>query len=50
METEWYCYGCGEEDRMADIKKCQCGKWYHKECVGLSVEDANDFECFDSSD
>ncbi|KAF9406611.1 hypothetical protein HW555_013068, partial [Spodoptera exigua] len=31
---------------MDDIRQCsQCPKWYHEECVGLSVDDYDDFVC-----
>ena len=46
-QVSWYCHGC-EEDKMADMKQCaKCGKWYHEECVGLSADDTDTFECPD---
>lgn len=44
-QSSWYCHAC-EEDRMDDaMRKCsRCSKWYHEECVGLSV-DTDDFQC-----
>lgn len=48
-QTNWYYDGC-EEDRMADMRQCsKCGKWYHEECVGFSVEYTDDFKCPDGS-
>lgn len=44
-QERWYCYGC-EEDRMAHMRTYKkCGKWYHEECVGLTEDDADNFEC-----
>ncbi|XP_028034695.1 uncharacterized protein LOC114246399 [Bombyx mandarina] len=43
----WYCHAC-EEDKMEDMRACSnCGKWYHEECVGLTVNDIDNFECPD---
>ena len=37
---------CCEEDKMVNLRQChKCGKWYHEECVGLSADDTNNFEC-----
>ncbi|CAG9568469.1 unnamed protein product [Danaus chrysippus] len=45
-QVSWYCHAC-EEDRMDDaMRQCsQCFKWYHEQCVGLSMEDTDDFQC-----
>lgn len=33
---------------MADMRQCgKCDKWYREKCVGLSVYDADAFECPD---
>ncbi|KAF9420025.1 hypothetical protein HW555_003619 [Spodoptera exigua] len=44
-QASWYCHAC-QENRMDDMRQCsQCPKWYHEECVGLSVDDYDDFVC-----
>uniref|UniRef100_A0A2A4J5L2 HTH CENPB-type domain-containing protein n=1 Tax=Heliothis virescens TaxID=7102 RepID=A0A2A4J5L2_HELVI len=44
-QVGWFCHAC-EEDRMDAMRRCsRCSKWYHEECVGLSVEDTDEFEC-----
>lgn len=47
-QVSWYCHAC-KEDRMDDaMRQCsRCSKWYHEECVGLTAEDADDFQCPD---
>lgn len=46
-QASWYCHGCGD-DKMADMRQCpNCGKWYHEECVGLTADDTDNFECPD---
>ncbi|KAJ0181796.1 hypothetical protein K1T71_002518 [Dendrolimus kikuchii] len=46
-DASWYCHAC-EEDKMKDMMPClKCGKWYHGECVGLTVDDTDNFECPD---
>lgn len=45
-QDSWYCHAC-KEDRMDDaMRQCsRCSKWYHEECVGLSIEDMDEFQC-----
>ena len=46
-KASWYCHAC-MEDKIADMRQCtECGKWYHEECVGLTQEDTDAFECSD---
>ncbi|XP_052742085.1 uncharacterized protein LOC128198842 [Bicyclus anynana] len=36
---DWYCYACHETTKL-DMRQCKfCMKWYHEECVGLSIHD-----------
>lgn len=44
-QGSWYCHAC-KEDRRDAMRKCsRCSKWYHEECVGLTAEDTDDFQC-----
>lgn len=43
----WYCHACKQEEETAMRMCCKCSKWYHEECVGLTEEDDDDFECPD---
>ncbi|XP_074032075.1 uncharacterized protein [Leptinotarsa decemlineata] len=43
----WYCHACKQEQETAMRMCCKCSKWYHEECVGLTEEDDDDFECPD---
>lgn len=47
-QVSWYCHAC-KEDRMDDaMRQCsRCSKWYHEECVALTAEDTDDFQCPD---
>lgn len=47
-QVSWYCHAC-KEDRMDDaMRQCSlCSKWYHEECVGLTAEDTDVFQCPD---
>ncbi|CAH2090234.1 unnamed protein product [Euphydryas editha] len=45
----WYCHAC-KQDQETAMRMCyKCSKWYHEECVCLSEEDDDDFECPDCS-
>ncbi|KAI4454942.1 hypothetical protein MML48_9g00019683 [Holotrichia oblita] len=44
-QAGWYCHDW-ELDEVTDMRQCcKCGKWYHEECVGLSTDDTDVFEC-----
>lgn len=44
-QESWYCHAC-EENHKNDMRQCsKCFKWYHEECVGLTVDDSDDFVC-----
>lgn len=41
----WYCSICMTE-RKIDMRLCtECLKYYHEECVGLTAEDEDEFQC-----
>lgn len=41
----WMCTVCNH-DHVGDMRACaSCGTWVHEECVGLTVEDTEDFIC-----
>lgn len=41
----WYCSIC-DTDQQMDMRLCStCLTYYHEECVGLTADDEDDFEC-----
>lgn len=44
-QESWMCTVCNH-DHFSDMRACaSCGTWVHEECVGLTVEDTEDFIC-----
>lgn len=44
-EENWFCSVC-YEDYESDMRQCvKCKDWVHEDCVGLTIDDLEDFEC-----
>jgi len=47
IAKNWYCPIC-EESTVSDMRQCVvCLIWFHEECVGLTINDEDDFCCPD---
>lgn len=44
-EENWFCSVCNE-NYESDMRQCnKCKDWVHEDCVGLTIDDLEDFEC-----
>ncbi|CAG4965302.1 unnamed protein product [Parnassius apollo] len=45
LDTRWYCFICGTE-KLLDMRLCiSCKRYVHEECVGLTINDSENFMC-----
>lgn len=48
-EESWFCFICNEDYQSAMVQCVKCNNWVHENCVALTEDDVEAFECPDCS-